>query len=309
MSVLYKLFIENFQETLLYNIVKDFLFPLFLALISVMTAYFFFFRQILNDNQKNNEAKKEDLKNKLTYFALIVHNAIQNSKEQNKNLNNLIHDLKDLEIDSRPQYIAPLTDLKIIVKKINVENYLLSFLEYYSKGNKIENAGKFKTIIDSCGMIYQIFSQNDKFLKDKLKLETEGKIKFSAIVSECAGLLGKCLQKMHDEKNSLFPEFIKINENINKKMSSYGDDFLRGQNYLVLKPCLELLDSWNQKNIVFDEDLGNLWIISKEGNELYNNMSRNNKLLLNHLIKNFETVNDLLIDIENSSKQLRKDFL
>lgn len=303
------MFIENFHETLVYNLIKDFLFPLFLTLISVITAYYFFFRQILNDNQKIIERKKEELKDKLIYFSLIIHNAIHNSKEQNKNLKTLINELEGIEIDSRPQFIAPITDLKNIAEKINTENYLLSFLEYYSSGNKIENAGKFKTIIDSCGMIYQIFSQNDKFLEDKLKLDSEGKIKLSAMINECVNLLGKCLNKMHEEKNPLFPEFIKVNDNINKKMNSYGDEFLRGQYYLILRPCLELLDSWNKRQIVFDEDLGNLWIASKDGVDLYGNMRRNNILLLNLLNKNFEEVENLLIDIENSSQQLRKDFL
>lgn len=309
MNLFYKLFIENFHETFLYNLIKDFLFPLFLALISVITAYYFFFRQILNDNQKMIERKKEELKDKLTYFSLIVHNAIQNSKEQNKNLRTLITELEGIEIDSRPQFIAPITDLKNIVKKIDIENYLLSFLEYYSSGNKIENAGKFKTIIDSCGMIYQIFLQNDKFLEDKLKLDSEGKIKLSAMVNECANLLGKCLHKMHEEKNPLFPEFIKINDDANRKMNSYGDEFLRGQYYLILKPCLALLDLWNTRHIAFDEDLGSLWITTKDGVELYNNMLRNNILLLNHLKINFEEVENLVIDIETSSQQLREDFL
>ena len=309
MNFFYKLFIEHFHETLLYSIVKDFLFPLFLAIISAITAYYLFFRQILNDNQKIIEHKKEELKNKLTYFSLIVHNAIHNSKEQNENLKTLISELKEIEIDSRPQFIAPITDLKFIAEKIDTENYLLSFLEYYSSGNKIENAGKFKTIIDSCGMIYQIFLQNDKFLEDKLKLDSEGKIKFSAIVNDCADLLGKCLHKMNKEKNPLFSELIKIHNDINEKMYSYGEDFIRGQYYLIVQPCLKLLDSWNEKHIVFDEDLGNLWIASKDGFHLYSNMLRNNKLLLTHLINNFDSVKDLLIDIETSSQQLRKDFL
>lgn len=309
MNIFFKLFIEEFHESLIYNIVKDFLFPLFLALISGLTAYYLFFRQILNDNQKSIQHKKEELKNKLTFFALTIHNAIHNSKEQNENVHELISELTKLEIDSRPQNIAPITDLKNISEKIDIENYLLSFLEYYSKGNKIENAGKFKTIVDSCGMVYQIFVQNDKFLEDKLKLEGEGKIKFSEKINQCAVLMGKILNKMQEEKNPLFSEIIKIYNDNNQKIKSYGRDFIRGQYYILLKPLLELLDSWHKKQIEFDEDIGNLWLASKEGIELYEYLSRNNEILLNFLILNFEGVNDLIIDIETASGDLRKDFL
>ena len=306
---IFKLFIENFQESLLYSVIKDFLFPLFLALISAITAYYLFFRQILNEKQKELVLKNEELKNKLTYFTLTIHHAIQNAKEQNENVQGLISQLQKIEIDSHSLIIAPLTDLKNIVEKIDVENYLLSFLKYYSDGNKIENAGKFKIIVDSCGMINHIFIQNDKFLEDKLKLEVEGKMKLSEQVQECAGLMGKCLQKMKEDKNPLFTEMIKIHVDCNQKLSSFGNDFLRGQYYLFLKPCLNLLDNWNEKHIEFDENLGELWIGAKGGVELYNYLTVNNKILINHLNRNFNSVNELINDIEKASIELRKDFL
>jgi len=303
------LLINEIQNAFLYNVIKDFFFPLFLAFISGVFAYLIFFRQIIIDNKKDISTKEENLKNKLTYFAITILNCINNAEAQNSNLKNLIDELKKQEINSIPLSKSPTYDLKIIAKEINAENYLLSYLMFYSKESKLNTMNEFKNIFDSCCLIYDIFDQNYESIENKFELDNQLQVKFSDMVNECAILLGDCLEKMRKESNPLFPELLRIyQESLNLRKYSERE-MISAQHYLLLSPLSELLTQWNHKGVVFDDNTGNLWVKSGKCIDLYDHLKSNNERFKELLNNNYEYTIELIQIIKDSSFKLRNDFL
>jgi len=301
--------IKDFHETFIYNVFKDFVFPLFLALVSGFLAWYFFFRQIMNERQKNTESKLTELRNKLTYFAMITHNSIENAKGQNSYLKLVIADFDREGINLIYWRKYPTYDLKIIAEKIDIESYLLSYLNFYDGKDKIQNLNDFKSIIDSCGVINEIFEMSNNDLKSKFEFDTKIKTEYTTILTECAKLFGESLYKHKTENNPLFKDLFNIHNNSQIIQSCPVEQIMKVQHEVFVIPTLNLLDSWHRDRIEFDNYTGELWIKVKEASDIFNNLITEAFRLRSMFAENYVYINRLILKLENSSQKLRDDFM
>jgi len=292
-----------------YDILKDFIFPFCLTLVSALVAWFVFFKQIIEERKKEKQSKRSDLKNKLTYFAMIVHNAIDNTKGQTLLINKLIETMNDDGINSAVLSKHPLYDLKIVTEKIDIESYLISYLEFYSHKDKLSTLEEFKKIIDSAGMINDVFNQVYADLNSKHTFNLELQEKFYDQLEESANLFGKCLHNFKNNKNPLFPEMWKIHQLLNTAKRIVGMEAILQQYNLFIKPLLEFLDSCNAKNIEFDVDTGNLWVISSKTTNTFLNLQGETAHHKFRLSEDYNLLIELTSFLEDSSSKLRNDFL
>lgn len=292
-----------------YDISKDFIFPFCLTLVSALVAWFVFFKQIIEERKKEKQSKRFDLKNKLTYFAMIVHNAIDNTKGQTLLINKLIKTMNDDGINSAVLSKHPLYDLKIVTEKIDIESYLISYLEFYSNKDKLSTLEEFKKIIDSAGMINDVFNQVYADLNSKHAFNLELQKKFYEQLEESADLFGKCLHNFKVNKNPLFPEMWKIHQLLNSAKRIEGMEAILQQYNLFIKPLLEFLDSCNAKKIEFDMDTGNLWVISSKATNTFLNLQGETAHHKSRLTEDYKMLIELTSSLEDSSSKLRNDFL
>lgn len=300
---------QNIQETLMYNIFKDFIFPLLLTISSGIFAWFIFFKQILNEKQKDKETKEEDLKNKLTYFAMIIQNAIENATGQNDKVKQLILEMGNSEVNFLSLEKYPTYDLKILAEKIDKENYLISFLNYYSEKSKKDMLNDFKNIVDSCSIINDVFDQINSDLESKQLFENKLKEKFSQGIFECSDLFGKALVKWNEDKNPLFYKLFEISKKTNELKNYHENSIFEAQYRLFLIPTLLFLDECHSKNIEFDEIVGNLWTKSSDSVNIYDNLKSETTRLKEMLTQQNQFVIELIETLKKSSAMLRKDLL
>ncbi len=300
---------ENPENTLYYNIIKDFVFPLLLTIISGIVAWFLFIKQLLNEKRKEKQSINDDIKNKLTYFAMIIHNAIENSVGQNENIKELSIEIENSGFNSIQLNKHPTYDLKIVAEKLDKESYLLSYLKFYKKDNKIEMLEDFKQIIDTCGIINDIFIQINNDLESKQKFEHDLMTKFYEGSEECADYFGKSLVKLKETNNPLFHKLFEINKASDNLKNFKENQIIKAQYELFLKPTLILLDKCHSEYIEFDENLGNLWIRTSNTINIYNNLE-SETFRLNEMLKEQSSfINELIDVLKKSSERLRKDFL
>nr|WP_315156983.1 hypothetical protein [uncultured Flavobacterium sp.] len=300
---------KNIQDSLLYNIIKDFVYPLLLTVLSGVVAWFLFIKQIVNDKQKTENSKEEDLRNKLTYFAMIIHNAIENAEGQNIKLFELINDIENAGINSVTLQKHPTYDLTLIAEKIDKENYLLSYLSFYSKNEKKEMLSDFKKIMDSCGIINDIFLNINANLNAKNMFEIELRKEFHESVLECADYFGKSLVKLKEINDPLFYQLFEINKNLEHLEHYSEEQIMPAQYQIFLKPTLELLDNCHRTQKEFDEDTGNLWNTTVKTMSIYHNLQSETLRLKAILINHNEYVNELIIQLKKSSEKLVRDFI
>ncbi|MBP0903022.1 hypothetical protein ACFSKN_13700 [Mariniflexile gromovii] len=299
----------NLQDSLTYNILKDFVFPFILALIGALVAWLVFIRQIVSDRKNELNAKKEDIKNKLTYFSMIVNNAIENSKGQNKNIKDLIYQIDNSGIDSIPLTKHVTYDLKILAEKIDKEDYLLSYLKFYSKENKKKLLNEFKEILDSCGIINDIFIQINNDLESKQVLEFELKKNYNLNLDNWSDAFGGSLVYLKEKNDPLFFELFKIQENSNKIKHINLEKSIWQQHEKLLLPTLFLLDKAHSEHKEFDDNLGNLWILTNQTIHLFNNLEQASKQIKTMLTQQSELVNNQIAVLEKASQKLRNIFL
>jgi hypothetical protein len=300
---------ENCETTFYYDIIKDFVFPLLLTLISGVVAWFLFIKQILNDKKKENQSKNDEVTNKLTYFAMIIHNAIENSIGQNINIKELSIEIEKSGFNSIPLNKYPTYDLKIVAEKLDKESYLLSYLKYYKKDNKIEMLEDFKKIVDTCGIINDIFNQIDSDLENKQKFEHDLMKKFYEGSDKCADYFGESLVKLKESNNPLFFKLFEINKASENLKNFTENQIIKAQYELFLKPTLILLNKCHSEHVEFDENLGDLWVQASNTINIYNNLE-SETFRLNEMLKEANSfINELIEVLKKSSDRLRKDFL
>lgn len=300
---------ENIEDSLTYNILKDFVFPFVLAIIGALAAWFVFIKQLVSDKKKEKKANKEDLENRLAYFSILIENAIENSKGQNENIKTLISDIENSGVNFVSLMKYPTYDLKIIAEKIDKENYLLSYLKFYSKKNKKKTLNEFKTILDSCGIINDVFIQIDNDLESKQIFESNQKEKYFKNLNHWADLFGKSLVHLKENNSPLFNELFKINKKSKTIKHIDSNKIFEAQYQNLLIPTLELLDKAHSKQIEFDEYTGNLWTTTSSIINIYNNLERASLEIKNMLIQQNKFINSLIISLEKASEKLRKEFL
>ncbi|MHC0445804.1 hypothetical protein ACWA1F_10340 [Flavobacterium sp. 3-218] len=300
---------KNIQDSLLYNIIKDFIYPLLLTFLSGIVAWFLFLKQIVNDKLIAKNSKEEALINKLTYFAMIIDNAIENAEGQNLKVRELINEITNEGLQNRNLQKHPTYDLNIIAEKIDKENYLLSYLSYYSQKGKKEVLTDFKIIVDSCGIINDIFIQINENLKNMYTFEREMRAEFHDCARQCADLFGKCLVNLKEIDDPLFYDLFEISKKTEILKNYQGVEIMPSQYQLFFKPTLELLDRYHSMHKEFDEDTGNLWMVTVEAVNMYNNLEYEVSRLKEMLVNQNEYVDHLIYQLKNSSKQLRYDFL
>ena len=299
---------ENIQESLAYNITKDFVFPFILALIGALAAWFVFFKQIVNDKKNEKKAKKEDIKNKLTYFSMIVNNAIENSKGQNENISLLITEITNSGINfvSLPKH--PTYDLKIISEKIDIEDYFLSYLKFYSKKNKMSNLNEFKEIIDSCGIINDIFIQITNDLESKQKLEFKLKDDYFKNMDNWCDFFGQSLVYLNENKDPLLIELLQVNNNSETIKYISPNKIIKAQYEKLLIPTIKILDKAHSQQKEFDENLGNLWVLTSQTINIYNNLEGAAFQIKTMLVEQNNFVDEQISLLEKASLKIRKDF-
>lgn len=300
--------LQNIQDSLWYSILKDFVFPFVFTSIGALVAWLVFFRQIIIDKKKEKDAKNENLKNKLTFFTMIVHNALDNVKGQNSYVKVLIKDLREKQNEILVLYQYPTYDLKIIAEKIDIEDYLLSYLAFYSTKSKINILKEFKEIVDNFAIINDIFIQIQNDLKSRHAFLTDLSAKYHNLTEECADLLGLCLKNLKEDRNPLFTRFFEVH-NIQNKAVIRENDIIKAQYIYFIKPLLELLDSLHTEKIEFNDVQGNLWIASGKASNIYNNIISESVHHATRATEDFDLVNKLISKIETASENLRKDFL
>lgn len=300
---------ENPENTLFYNIFKDFIFPLLLTIISGFGAWFLFIRQLLNEKKKNKQSINEDIKNKLTYFSMIIHNAIENSIGQNDNIEELVKKIENSDFNSIPLYKHPTYDLKIIAEKLDKESYLLSYLKFYKKDDKLKMLNDFKQIVDSCGIINEIFNQINTDLESKQIFEHNLKEIFFENIGECSDFFGKSLVKLKETNDPLFYKLYEINKASEDLKNFKENQIIKAQYELFLKPTLSLLDKCHSEHIEFDENTGNLWICTSKTINVYINLQTETIRLKTMLEEQNEFIKELIENLKKSSVRLRNDFL
>jgi hypothetical protein len=300
---------ENIEDSLIYNIIKDFVFPFVLALIGALAAWFVLIKQLVSDKKKEKKTDKEDLENRLAYFSILVENAIENSKGQNDNIKTLISDMEHSGVNFVSLMKYPTYDLKIMAEKIDKENYLLSYLKFYSKKNKMKTLNEFKTILDSCGIINDVFIQINNDLESKQIFESNQKEKYFKNLDHWDDLFGGSLVHLKEKNDPLFYQLFEINKKSKQIKNIDSNRVFEAQFQNLLIPTLKILDKAHSEQIEFDENTGNLWTTTSSIINIYKNLERASSEIKNMLIQQNEFINSLIISLEKASEKLRKESL
>lgn len=211
----------------LWDLFKDFVLPISLALFAAGMAYFIFITETKEDKKKEGNKIRQERSDKLMFFSTMVFRSLKTAQDQKDNLKDYIRKIKANDIEFHLMSFVPLNDLKRITEELNLEEYLLAYANYYNKNRK-DSIKEFMRIIECIGYLYAVFNEMLKQLEKGQMYDYERKKQFQNLFEKGYNMIGSLLMasKTTDPKLCSNIEIILSDFSANHSGSNYDITFL-----------------------------------------------------------------------------------
>ena len=300
------------DHSLLWDFFKDFFLPILLALFAGGMAYFIFIEETRRDKRKEKVRKDEERSDKLLFFSALIGKVLKTATSQKEYIREHIEEIKKNDVDFLLMTFLPLYDLKRVTEALNLEEYLLAYVNYYSIDRK-KSVKEFEEIISSIDFLFLIYNGVSAQLEKAQKFDHERKLKFQKLFENAHQLVGSLMLSLRNDA-SLQTELITRFKDFSDNSKGKNDDLPFAYEYFMVPFntfCLEYIntiESRISKGEEVNQDILNLATITRNGKQLYGEIKWQNQLLKNDLSQDLIKINLALDDLEKASKNIIRDF-
>ncbi len=202
-----------------WNVIKDFVIPIGIALFAAWGAYQIFVLESRRDNrkdqerkdqekQKEQEEKDEERNEKLLYFASLIKSCLELSISLKNNLKEYIRKIKMLINPIPPMGLRASNDLIRVAENMDLENYMLAFTHRFSAEKK-ESLVKFRKIIGCVDYFNFMYKQIKDKTIDFNNRHYERQIKFFDYYKQGFPLTNQIsmILQIHNAESEAYKEF------------------------------------------------------------------------------------------------------
>jgi hypothetical protein len=281
-----------------YDIGKDFILPIILAIGAAFMAYIIFVLETRREKQKEEERKKDIQKEKVMYFKSLVRNSITYLKAQIKYIKDCSDKINKDPLNLPLLEIRILYDLDRLVFKINQEEYYLAYLSQFKSTNEsVEEFRKIYSYLDFFeASIREVKTQYEK----GLGFDYQRKIRYKDLFEKNLDYIAITI--LRDSKFSTYPGLVRLVNQVvvayhENKTATDGVEYAQRAFVDVLKKELIALGG-NIPEI--NETLMNL----KNLTITYNDIRLQNEFMANEFKELYENLEKKLADLETNTKKL-----
>jgi hypothetical protein len=300
-----------------YAFSRDFVLPLLLAIGAFLTAYFIFFREtkrekvkevkaMLHEKKKENERKIEEQKDKLLYFTALVESSINLVTGQIEFIQEFIKDIRSAPTIFPLLTWEPLDDIKRINSTLDLEVYLLAYVNQYSDP-RIASVKEFKRIIGSIDFFHINFNQLLSQIEKAQKFDYDRNLQMQTIFHQSYKLTGELLlfyiKSLPVESRPLediLNKFSSKHDGDNSNITQYYEYFLQPVNDF----CVTRMGSDDISLPLVKE----LALLTRDGKQLYEQIKFQNLLIADMLEGDCQNIITVINRLNDDAKKLIKDF-
>jgi len=289
------------NASLLWGLAKDFLLPLALAFLATYTALRIFFMETRRDQAKEIQRKIEERRDKLLYLSMMVHSCIKVAEKQAGNIKAFIEKVQTDDISFHEMSFVTLNDLKRVSEVLNLELYMLAYVNTYTEDRK-RSIKEFKDMI-SCndyllGIFIGITEQLAKAQDYDYKRKLAYKEKFDTTFKELSDMMNewKGPQPLANEIQEIYQDFEK-NEPGDRYNLQYPFDYF-------FVPYAALFDKYLNNLFLTDQQYHDLAHHLNQGIQTFNHIKSQNKVLGDQLAGDYEQIQVTIADMKKNARNL-----
>lgn len=292
------------QPNGLYDIAKDFVLPLFLTLLAALAAYYIFYRETRRDKEKEEVARQQKIKDKLTYFTALLSNIIKTATDQHQYLLEWIENVNKDDVNFHLLTYMPIQDLERLVK-IDVESYLLSYAEFYSQNRK-ESIKTFKKMMVNVDYQYQLFNSIFSQLQKGQQFDFERKKQYQELFYKAYNLGGVIIQQLNEQPDWL-KRFLELAKDFDENHPGDNYDITFYHKY-YFEPFNQFFADHMGIGFLPSLELSEAAIASRDGKQLFQHIKVENQQLAKDFSIDAERMKESIEDLKSLSTQLITDF-
>lgn len=286
---------------------KDFILPSAIAALAAFMIYYIFIKETKRDKEANKTKKQQESQDKLLYFSTLVHNVLQNSQQQKEHLNALIVSIKDDPISFHLMTQVPLYDHKRIVEIINLEDYLLSFANYF-KTNRTNSILEFQKIISSIDYLYSTFTLLIDVQAKSQQFDHERKIRYAQLFQSAHEKLQLFLVIFERLDNKFSKDFFQCFATFSSKHQGKNSDIAL-YNFIFFQPFHAFFVNYILEKQPIRQEIFDFVAVCKDAISLYAQIEYANKELIADYSVDLKDITDSIDELNGISKRLLSTFL
>ena len=294
------------ENSFFYNLSKDFLLPVLLALLASYMVYWVFVKETKRDKQKEEDVEIQQQKDNLQFFSNIIASSTRTSEQQNEYLKEFVTLLDSDHVNFHLLTFISLNDLRRVTEDLNLEKYLLAYVNYYN-GDRKASIKEFNEIITSVDFLHEILKQIPLQLQKAQEFDTERKLKFQRQFEAAFNLTAKIVVDLQSS-----------DVETSEEMSKLGDAFQTshpGNNYDLEFYYTHFFVPFNDFAISYilsgkpdNLDIKELGILTRDGKQSYLHILSENQTLAKDFKEQNELITSAIIELKKHAKRLTENF-
>lgn len=293
-------------NTFLYDFSKDFLLPVFLALLASYVAYWVFVKETKRDKQKGEDAEIQQQKDNLQFFSNIIASGIRTSEQQNEYLKEFVTLLDSDRVNFHLLTFMSLNDLRRVTDDLDLEKYLLAYVNYYNEDRKA-SIKEFNEIITTVDFLHEIFKQIPSQLQKAQEFDTERKLKFQRQFEAALNLIAKIVVDLQSSDIDTSDEMAKLGDAFQAAHpgNNYDLDFYYTHFFV---PFSDFAVSYILSGKPDNLDIKELAILTRNGKQSYLHIVSENQTLGEDFKAQNELIASAIIELKKHAKRLIENF-
>lgn len=294
--------LDSVDNNFWWDLFKDFVLPILIAGLAAYIAYFIFVKETKRDKEKEERKKIEERSDKLLFFSTIIESCLTISIQQKNNIKDYIKLIRQNDVDFHFMTFVPLNDLERVSNVLNLETYLLAYVNKYSKNRKT-SIKEFKEIMASIDFLLAVYKNISEQLKRVQMYDYERKTKLQNLFRNAYNLIGRLIMIFQQNHPDVFNSFIDIYENFvkNHPGNNYDVNFFYNYFFVPFNDfCAEYFAAGHQPI----QELFDLALFTREGKQLYANIKSESQTLKGQLVRDFKLIYGAVLDLRSNSKKL-----
>lgn len=299
---------ESLGYSFFWNLIKDFILPIIIAGFAGYMVYWAFVKETRRDITNEQNRKDQERDDKLFYFAALINSCREIAKKQLGYVEEYIQQLDADKINLQPIKKVVWDDLKRTSQVLNLEEYLLAYVEYF-KGDRKESVKEFKAIIGSIDLFHEMFVELKNMIERVLKSTYNEQLELQRIQNSCFLLLDKFYLHLFQFEKENYYELAKV---MNPFVEKNGEALAKRNLEYFYNDFFIPLSEFSRKYIGISgsrfEHIFELYQYSRMGKELFETLRDEASLLRQAMANDVDTLKAHIEKIEANSKRLVDGF-
>lgn len=290
------------DNSLIYELGKDYLLPICIAILAAWIVYFVFLRETKRDKQNEEIKKKNESEDKLLYLSALIDNIIKFSFIQNKFLKEYINKINADDTIFYPLAIVPYNDVTRVSIELNLEEYLLAYTNHYNIDRKA-SVKEFKLMITSIDILHKHLEQLTETIRTALDHNTKAKSKLEILFKESHSLAGNLMETLRISHIIHYAELEKIYSNFQSNFKDPND-----LNYFYNAFFVPVNNFCVDRLHIGMKEIKDLAIATRDSKGLFLQIKSQNQNLKEVILDDQKQISETATELKNIAKKILTDF-